>query len=583
MSYTEGLTYYLGAFADELVRLGIQDIVISPGSRSTPLALLFAEHEGMRTYLHVDERSAAFFALGIAKAKQQPVALLCTSGTAAANYMPAVSEAFHARVPLLVLTADRPHELRDVGAPQAMNQINLFGSFVKGFVEMAVPEASETLYRYVRTTAARAAALLQGAPHGPVHLNFPLREPLVPDFSLPNMWDGGRGVRTASYTAVRHGEAGMADSYLKELGSRLSGLERGLIVCGDLPKKGFAEAVAELAAASRYPILADPLSQVRSGPHDKEQVLDCYDTVLRHEQVKEWKPEVIIRFGAMPVSKALTQYMQKHADALHIVVDEGGSWRDPSHIVAEMVYAEEIAFCRALAGQLPKREESPWLQRWQHVNSTAKAELRQVEAKEEAFEGRVITEVAAALPEQAVLFVGNSMPIRDTDTFYFNTDKSMKVMANRGVNGIDGLVSTALGLSTAGQPLLAVLGDLSFYHDLNGLLAAKLHNLNATFVIVNNDGGGIFSFLPQYGEKKHFEYLFGTPLGLDYEHVVKMYGGSFRRVQAWEDFRAGIGDALAEQGLSVVEIHTDREHNLQAHRALWSRVMTAIDQHLEEQ
>jgi 2-succinyl-5-enolpyruvyl-6-hydroxy-3-cyclohexene-1-carboxylate synthase len=583
MNYTKALTYYLGAFVDELQRLNVRDVVISPGSRSTPLAILLAEHEQIQTYLHVDERSAAFFALGMAKAKQRPVAVLCTSGTAAANYMPAVSEAAHSRVPLLILTADRPHELRDVGAPQAMNQLHLFGSFVKSFIEMALPEASERMYQYVRTTAARAVSALLAPPMGPVHLNFPLREPLVPNLELPNLWEAGR-LNRMQHVSLTVGKGAPDQQYTAELVGRLASKEKGIIVCGDHDDSHFAGAVTKLAVKLGYPILADPLSQLRSGGHVKEYVVDCYDTFLRNETIRQdWKPDVILRFGAMPVSKALTQYIAMQKDADIIVVDEAADWRDPTLMSSEMVYANEALFCEEICAAVAQREETSWLRSWMHVNNLTKQRLQTIDTYEDVFEGRVITELTALLPHSSTLFVGNSMPIRDTDTFFFTNDKQIKVMANRGVNGIDGIVSSALGASVASSPLVLVLGDLSFYHDLNGLLAAKLHKLNATIVVLNNDGGGIFSFLPQYAEKKHFEALFGTPLGLDYELVVKMYDGRFTRVRDWDEFRDEVKQSIQTDGLHVIEVRTDRERNLEMHRSLWNSISTELTSLLKDE
>lgn len=576
-NHIEALSYYLGAFVDEMARLNVYDVVISPGSRSTPLALLMEQHEQIKTYLHVDERSAAFFALGIAKMKKRPVAILCTSGTAAANYYPAICEAFHSRVPLLVLTADRPHELRDVGAPQAMNQLNLYGSFVKQFMEMALPEAREPMYHYARMTVGRAIASASLEPKGPVHINFPLREPLIPDFSLADLWEKGRGEYTG---AVHQGNMTMASEYVSSLTERLSSMEKGLIVCGDDSHPGIAEPIIQFAAKTGYPILADPLSGLRSGEHDKSMVMDCYDTFLRNELLKDtWKPEVIIRFGGMPVSKALMQYIKKQKTAIHIVVDESGKWRDPALAATEVVCASDISFCKELTDNMQKREQNDWYGMWKHINDATKEKLREIETYETAFEGKVITDIVHVLPEEATLFASNSMPIRDTDTFFFTTDKRINVVANRGVNGIDGIISTALGASTVCEPLVLVIGDLSFYHDLNGLLAAKLYDLNITIVIVNNDGGGIFSFLPQYESKEHFESLFGTPLGLDYEHIVKMYGGSFARVNGWEAFREEVQKGTTERGLHVVEICTNRDENLKMHRDLWastSKIVTEI-------
>ncbi|WP_379965209.1 2-succinyl-5-enolpyruvyl-6-hydroxy-3-cyclohexene-1-carboxylic-acid synthase [Ectobacillus sp. sgz5001026] len=575
MSHTEALTYYLGSFVDELAYLHVRDVVISPGSRSTPLALLMAEHADITTYLHVDERSAAFFALGMAKAKKQPVVLLCTSGTAAANYFPAVCEAFHSRVPLLVLTADRPHELRDVEAPQAMNQIELYGSFVKKSFELALPESSDKMYRYIRSSAKRAIMLSKDVPNGPVHLNFPIREPLLPDFSLPDIWNKGKvSSLEMDETSIRV----PSKHYVETLANRLSYLDKGIIVCGDQNDPLLAQAVTELARTLQYPILADSLSQLRCGYHDKTFIIDCYDTFLRNESISSnWKPDVVIRLGAMPVSKALSQFISKQDAALHITVDEAVAWRDPGRITNEMIHANETQFCKELAEKTKEKRESNWIRSWKMINQVSKKHLLAVQDDEHPFEGKVITEVAHLLPDKGALFLSNSMPIRDADTFLLNEDKELTIYANRGVNGIDGVISTALGTSISSEPLVLVIGDLAFYHDLNGLLAAKLHQLNATIVIVNNDGGGIFSFLPQHEQQKHFETLFGTPLGLDYEHVVKMYGGTFSRPQSWQQFREYVKDGIALQGLHVIEWRTDRESNMRMHRDLWTTISKEID------
>jgi len=482
-------------------------------------------------------------------------------------------------VPILVLTADRPHELRDIGAPQAMNQFHLFGSFAKQFIEMALPEAAEPMYRYARMTAGRAVAGALQTPKGPVHVNFPLREPLIPDFSLEELWEKGRGEYGAT---VHQGTIAVTDEYAASLRERLSHMEKGLIICGDDSHPDIAEAVVAFSKAYGYPIVADPLSGLRSGLHDKETIIDCYDTFLRNERLRDsWKPDVIIRFGGMPVSKALMQYLKKQTGALHIVVDESGNWRDPALISTEVVYANDAAFCEQLVNGTKQQSKREWLHMWQHMNAVVKEKLADIKSYEHAFEGKVITELVDVLPEEATLFVSNSMPIRDTDTFFFTNEKNIEVVANRGVNGIDGIVSTALGVSVARKPLVLVVGDLSFYHDLNGLLAAKLHDLHATIVVVNNDGGGIFSFLPQYEQKEHFEALFGTPLGLDYEHVVKMYNGSFERVHTWEAFRHEVNKGTREKGLHVIEIKTDREENLQLHRDMMAKAAVVVSQALQ--
>ncbi|WP_027410480.1 2-succinyl-5-enolpyruvyl-6-hydroxy-3-cyclohexene-1-carboxylic-acid synthase [Anoxybacteroides tepidamans] len=578
----DDLTLYVAAFVDELAKAGVRDVVVSPGSRSTPFAIVMAEHPDMQVYMSIDERSASFFALGIAKAKRKPVALLCTSGTAAANYFPAVVEAYYSRVPLIVLTADRPHELRDVGAPQAIDQIHIYGKHAKWFVDMALPESGNGMLRYARMMAARAAAMAMTAPRGPVHLNFPLREPLVPAVT-EQTWEQIEA-KEPSYVQVTIGKKTLGDEQFQQLYERLSHAEKGWIICGDIDVPEFAEAVTTLAEKLQYPILADPLSQLRSGMHTKDYIIESYDAILKDDALaKELLPDVVIRFGAMPVSKPLSLLLKNHPSIEQIVVDGEGGWREPTFTASQMVYCDEVEFCSRLAKLVTHRAvKSEWVQTWQAVNQLAKETLLEVGKESEMFEGRVFIELAELLPERSLLFVGNSMPIRDADTFFMGNNKQIRVIANRGANGIDGVVSSALGASVVEEPVVLVIGDLSFYHDLNGLLAAKLHRLNATIIVINNNGGGIFSFLPQASYDKHFETLFGTPTDLQFEHVVRMYDGHYQKADTWDDFRCCVRQSVESKGLHVIELCTLRQENVVKHRLLWKNVSQGVSEFLKK-
>ncbi|HAQ08277.1 MAG TPA: 2-succinyl-5-enolpyruvyl-6-hydroxy-3-cyclohexene-1-carboxylic-acid synthase [Bacillus bacterium] len=574
MSHQEGLTAYIAAFVAELSKSGVKDVIISPGSRSTPMALVMAEHPELRIHVQVDERSASFFALGIAKASNKPVALLCTSGTAAANYYPAIIEASISRVPLIVLTADRPHELRDVGAPQAIDQIHLYGKNVKWFVEMAPPEKTDEMIRYARTVCARAAAMASSYPAGPVHLNFPFREPLIP---IMNEGIFEVGERSNRYVDIQTGHLSLSDDLFEKIALELDSYRRGIIVCGQMDNSQFANEVITLAEKLKFPILADPLSQLRSGEHDGQYIIDAYDAFLRNEDAKDaLKPDLIIRFGAMPISKALTIFIKENRTARQIVVDSGGGWREPSMSASEMLYCEESIFCKNIGKTVKRVMDSGYLQQWSEVNALTKDKLAAVSEVEELSEGKLFYQLAEMLPEGATLFVGNSMPIRDLDSFFLFNNKKIKVMANRGANGIDGIISTALGAAVISQPCYLVLGDLTFYHDLNGLLAAKLYNLNINILLINNNGGGIFSFLPQANEPKHFEKLFGTPLGLDFSHIVEMYHGKYDAIQDWSHFTDVFNENQSIKGLKVMEIQTMRDRNLKEHRDLWKSVSREI-------
>ncbi|HZS75843.1 MAG TPA: 2-succinyl-5-enolpyruvyl-6-hydroxy-3-cyclohexene-1-carboxylic-acid synthase [Ktedonobacteraceae bacterium] len=586
---------YVGAFVDELQRAEVRNIVICPGSRSTPLALACAEQPALRVWMHVDERSAAYFGLGMAKQLRQPVALLCSSGTAAANFLPAIVEARLSRVPLLVLTADRPHELRENGAPQSIDQNRLYGTHVKWFVEVALPEASNAALRYIRALASRSVELTRAIPAGPVHLNFPFREPLTPepiaDQPLPDIarrdplsWEGREN--NAPYVQVQHAAP---DTPTNESIGRLLELTgnapHGLIIVGPLDNPPLAEPLLEVAERLGYPVLADPLSQLRCGQHDQRMVISSYDAFLRIDSfVERAQPELILRFGAMPTSKPVLLYLKRYPSCPLVVVDGQGGWEEPTQLASEYIYADPAALCQQLLNQLEQQHantkgRAEWLAMWQNSDKITRQTMQAViQDFAEPFEGRVFTELAELLPDGTTLYIGNSMPVRDLDTFFWSSQQRIRVLGNRGANGIDGLISSALGASAAAKkPAVLVVGDLSFFHDLNGLLAARLHKLDLTIVLVNNDGGGIFSFLPQAAYPEHFEQLFGTPTGLDFQLAVEMYGGLYAKAESWVQFREQVSAGLADGGLRVIEVTTERASNVTLHRKLWKSVSEALE------
>jgi 2-succinyl-5-enolpyruvyl-6-hydroxy-3-cyclohexene-1-carboxylate synthase len=580
---------YTAAFIDELQRAGLRNVVLCPGSRSTPLAMTLASQERIRVWMHVDERSAAFFALGMAKRLAQPVALVCTSGTAAANFLPAVVEAHLTHVPLLVVTADRPPELRDNGAPQAIDQNRLYGTHAKWFVDMALPEASNEALRYVRTLADRAVALTQAVPAGPVHLNMPFREPLVPTpdrsllpFSQRDLvaWKGRP--ENAPYVRVTETSRGAEfDLLVERLHALISTHERGLIIAGSSDDPELPALLALLARQSGYPILADPLSQLRSAQVEHTCVLSSYDAFLRIDAfVERVEPQLVLRFGAMPTSKPLLLYLKRYCACPQIVIDGNAGWEEPTQLASEMIHADPASLCHSLLASLSatRGQNEEWTATWARTEAITRQQLQTtIQDFAPLFEGRVFTELAGIVPDGTTLYVGNSMPVRDADTFFWPDKLNVRVMGNRGANGIDGVVSSALGASVAADgPTVLVIGDLSFYHDLNGLLAARLHGIDLTIVLINNDGGGIFSFLPQASYPEHFEQLFGTPTGLDFAPVVQMYGGTFQRISQWHDFRVAINTNLANGGLHVIEVPTERASNVQMHRQLWQAVGEAL-------
>ena len=583
---------FVGAFVDELARSGVRHACIAPGSRSAPLAMTIAAHPGLRAWMHLDERSGAFFALGMARALGEPVALVCTSGTAVANFLPALVEARSAGVPLLVLTGDRPPELREVGAAQTIDQNRIFGVHAKWFVDVALPEPTPEMMRYARTLACRAAAAAKASPAGPVHLNFPFREPLVP---VPGekpegmsegdalAWEGRPG--GAPWTSVADAPPPVEPEVARRVAKRLAAAQRPLIVVGPQPDSGLAEPLAAVARSSGAPILADPLSQLRWGSHDRSAIIDRYDAMLRHEPAaSSFAPDFILRFGGTPTSKVLMRFMQQRATAYQVVVD-AARWPDPTLLAAEVIHADPRVFCEGLLEHEPgaHRPASDWLDQWRRADSVARQALDACVASiGEPFEGRVVAEAMALVPAGGTLFVSSSMPVRDLDAFAAGDSRALRVMANRGANGIDGVVSSALGAAAAmreagGGRLLLIIGDIALYHDMNGLLAARLHALDATIVVLNNDGGGIFSFLPQAAHPEHFEQLFGTPHGLEFGPVAALYGARYTRADTARSLQDAVRAGIQGQGLHIVEVRTDRARNVVLHRAAWGAVAAALD------
>ncbi|MFC2947129.1 2-succinyl-5-enolpyruvyl-6-hydroxy-3-cyclohexene-1-carboxylic-acid synthase [Virgibacillus sediminis] len=570
MDHTEHLTRYTANFTDELARQGITDAVISPGSRSTPLALMLTEHDALKEWIILDERSAAFFALGLAKETNRPVVLLCTSGTAAANYYPAIVEAHYSRVPLIVITADRPHELRDVGAPQAIEQLKLYGEYVKWFHEMALPDSSESMLAYVRSKAARSVYMATEGNSGPVHLNFPLREPLMPDFSLDYIWenDGEAGQPSA---IVEEGVKTLDKHQVNRMIESLRQKKRGIIVCGPQTDETFAASIVKLADAWDIPLLADPLSQIRAGGHSKKHIIESYDAFMRNKEIRTLlEPDFVIRFGAMPVSKPYLFFTKEHKQAEHFIIENNSGYREPAGIHAHFIYTDPASLCEALMEEQLSMEEG-WLEKWQKANMVSKKHLK-AGTEPAITEGEAVRGMMEVIPDGSRLYTGNSMSVRDVDTFFLTTEKRIRIHANRGANGIDGMVSSGLGAAAAGNPVTLLLGDLSFFHDMNGLLAAKHYGLNITILLINNNGGGIFSFLPHLKNEKHFEALFGTPTDIEFKYASHMYGGTYKKAGHLDELKEALEEGYLHEGLSIIEVQTDRVLNAEWHRGKWQAI-----------
>lgn len=541
---------------DGLVSAGLAHAVISPGSRSTPLALACDRHPAVTTHVVLDERSAAFFALGLAKATGCPVAVVGTSGSAPANWFPAVIEANYGAVPLILLSADRPPELRECGANQTVEQTRLFGEHVRFAFDLGAAEASPLALRHVAQRARQAADKSRWPLPGPVHLNVPLREPLVPS-TLPEFDFTPAGAAPACPQLVP------PNKEIARLAGELSG-RPGVIVCGAAAySETFPAAVAALAARLNCPLLADPLSNLRFGGHDRSRILTRYDAFLRNQDFSAThRPEWVLRFGALPVSKSLQQYLAAQDAARHILVEPHGRWPDPLHLTTDLLHADAAALCKALASEALSAPSPAW---WADF---ARQEDRAACCEPPPVEAEIVRMLLEHLPAGATLFSGNSMPIRDLDSFSGSAGKTLRIVANRGASGIDGNVSTALGVAAGAQgKVVALLGDLTCCHDSGGLLAAR--GLDVTLVVLNNGGGGIFGYLPQAG-LPDFERLWLTPAELDFGRMAALYGLAFQRVAQAQDFEAAMAQALAVPGPNLIEVAIDREESLERHRAYWA-------------
>jgi 2-succinyl-5-enolpyruvyl-6-hydroxy-3-cyclohexene-1-carboxylate synthase len=592
----------LRAFVDELARCGMRAACTSPGSRCAPLLLSLAGDRRLRCYSHVDERCAGFFALGLAKASGRPVAVTCTSGTAAGELLPATIEAHEARVPLLLLTADRPAELRENGAGQVVDQLRLFGSAAKWFFEVETDVASPARLRWIRTLACRAYwTALEGRP-GAVHLNFPLRDPLVSDDPLPDDTTARSGGEP--YVRRRGGPArgeDRAGAEMSELGALLGPARRGVIVAGRHERRTpLGPAAAELAAASGWPLLADPLSGARRG----DAAIAHYDALLRSPGfAARHRPDLVLRVGDLPVSKPLRAWLAGLDGVPQAALDPEGAWQDPDSQLSDSFALEPATALARLAAlfvdadQL-RASDPDWLAPWRSADEIVAEAILGALADETLSEPRLAAELGVLLPRDATLFVGSSMPVRDIETFWPVRADPPRVLCNRGANGIDGTVSSAFGAAAHGDgPVVLLIGDVALAHDIGGLLAAGRLGLRLAIVLIDNGGGGIFDFLPIAHAKMAREQDGGqptdtteqtrpqdiyirhiaTPTGLDFGKAADLYGLAYERVRTVEQLRTALERALApDSEATLVHVGGERAANLKLHERLWSATSAAL-------
>lgn len=553
---------FAATLVDALHRSGVHHACVTPGSRSTPLAVALSE-SAVIDWSHHDERSSAFFALGLARATGRPVLVVTTSGTAAAELHPALVEARHGRVPLIAVTADRPFELRDVGAPQTIDQQGLFGPTVLWSHDTAVPDPTQVAPAHVAALAARLVLEATGPPAGPVHLNLRFREPLITA--------GPVAAEATVVPRVHPVVVAPGPESVAEVAAAVAG-RRGVLVAGPIDDPGIPEAAARFAAAMGWPILADPLSGLRRGPHDRGKVLAASDALGWAGWIDRADPDVVVRVGALPTSKPVARWLEAHRDRVQVLVDPTG-WRDPTASATHVVRADPTLTLEALAG-LASPTAPQWIERWLEADRTAAAALHGfVDAEPFPNEPAVARLVAEAAPEGSTLWVASSMPVRDIDAVLLPGGRTLTVRANRGANGIDGFLSTVLGWAAASGAATALSGDLSLLHDIGALATARRLGLPVRIVVIDNDGGGIFHLLPQAGHPA-FERHWGTPHGLDLTAIAAAFGVPAETVTT-ADRLSRLLEAPPE-GPSLVRIPTDRAANADLHRRMRASVAAAL-------
>lgn len=558
----------LRALVDEFGRCGIQHACTSPGSRNSPIVLALAADERLRCWSHVDERSAGFFALGAAKASGRPVVVTCTSGTAVANLLPAVIEADQAGVPLIVLSADRPAELREVGAGQTIDQVKLFGGAVRWFFELDVAVADPRRQRWIRSLACRAYWTAVGSRPGPVHLNIPLREPLVLAEPLPEEPGGGGRPGGGPWLSVDRGGREPATPRRHEF-------EGVVFVAGELrggPELGAQ--LAQFASRARVPLLADPLSGARRGP----AAIAHYDLFLRDDAVAaELQPVVVCRIGELPTSKPLRSWISGLDDAFHVAFSGEASWSDPDSMLMQRSVGPLDALLRRLRDDEIVPAPAAWLERWRGADALTAGVIAGQLRGGALCEPLVAERLGSILPGDTTLFVASSMPIRDLETYLPVRDNPPRILANRGANGIDGTVSSAFGVAAASDgPVVLLIGDVALAHDIGGMLASRRTGLSITIVLLNNDGGGIFHFLPIASQGEAFEEHVATPTGLRFDRVAALYDCRYELVGDVDALEASVAASLHGSETTIIEVRTDRVANRALHAELEAKALAAL-------
>jgi len=556
---TDRNTVFVRTLIAAFAAAGVEHACIAPGSRNAPLSLALADSP-IRDWSHHDERSAAFFALGIAKTTGRPVLMVTTSGTAATELHPAITEADASQTPLIALTADRPTELFDIGASQTIDQRHLFASAVRWAHDLDVPDPMDSGPDRTASLAGRVVSESMGISPGPVHLNIRFREPLV----IGDHPAGDLRIPQATQPSVAP-DAEALSRLTAQIDAR-----RGVVVVGPQTDRSSCRAVAEMGVALGWPILSDPISGLRSGTHPTAAVVGS-DLLAAADWLEAATPEFVIRIGARPTSKALTTWLAQHPDIPQTIIAPSG-WPDPT-ASASLILRSGVA---AAVGPLGSAKPAPteWLERWKAADIAASDTARAaIDAAAGPSEPGITAAIHDGLPNGSMLWAASSMPIRDVDSFFPVSERPVTIQANRGANGIDGFISTALGAASGGTPTTALAGDLSMLHDIGALATASRLAIPLTIVVANNDGGGIFHFLPQ-ADHEHFERHFGTPHGLSFSRIATSFGIDAVTVDDTKSVTETVAKPTDRPRL--VEVLTDRTANVAIHREIEEAVRDAL-------
>jgi 2-succinyl-5-enolpyruvyl-6-hydroxy-3-cyclohexene-1-carboxylate synthase len=580
MIYNNSSTLWANIFVEEITKMGISHACISPGSRSTPITHAIAI-SSIKSHIIVDERSSAFFAIGLAKQLKQPVLLVCTSGTASANYYPAIMEAHNSNIPLIVVTADRPHELRNSGANQTTDQIKLYGSLVKMFVDVALVEQnpSNKMIRYIKLIASKAYCSAMTSAMGPVHLNFPFRKPLDPNSQDHRIEYNEVSSNSPLLTCIP-GTLETISENIKNLVEIISSNPKGLIICGPEPLgNSYIKEIVEFSNKMNYPILADPSSGLRFTSH-KAKIITTYDHfLLKKDLYNKLRPDIIFLFGREVTSKHLLQFLD-HEYSKHVIriqINDINKIIDSSLKLTHYYSSNPQSMLKKINNKIREIEDTEisWMELWIKLENQV-IEVISAASLPINFEGTIIREFLSLIPEGSDLFIGNSSSIRYVDQFSFDILNSLNIHSNRGLSGIDGNIAIALGIASAkGDPIYAILGDLSLFHDSNSLQIAKNNNIPITIFLINNQGGGIFHRLPisTIEDKALFEDYFITPQNIDFEHLAKAHGFTYELISEVQSMNSV--DMIPS--LKIIEIKTDAVESNKISNQLMEKIRLNVD------